>query len=61
MDLTEIITTYGPLAVAVFGVVAGAAWAVLKLVAPHTKTTADDEFIAEHGDEVEDILDKVNK
>lgn len=61
MDISTLLTEYGPLAIAVLGVVAGAGWALLKLVAPFTKTKADDKFIAEHGDEVQDVLDKLEK
>lgn len=56
MDLITLI----PIVLAVLGATATAAWAILKAVAPLTKTTTDDEFIAEHGDAVEDILDNLD-
>jgi hypothetical protein len=61
MDLVSLVSQYGPLALAAVGIVAAAAWSVFKLLAPITKTKADDEFIAEHGKQVEDVLDKVKK
>ena len=61
MDFTTFVSDYLPAIIGVVGIVAAAAWATLKAIAPLTKTTADDEFVAEHGDEVESILDKLEK
>jgi hypothetical protein len=60
MDVTSLLE-HAPAALAAVAALLGAAWAVLKLVAPLTKSTADDEFIAEHGDTVEDAIDAVEE
>ena len=55
MDIIELI----PVIIVALGAVASAAWVVFKVVAKFTKTTKDDEFIEEHGEAVEDALDKL--
>jgi len=59
MDVNAILE-HVPAALTALGALAAGAWAFFKFIAPFTKTTADDEFIAEHGDAVEDALDNLD-
>ena len=58
MDFTTI-TEHIPAALAALASLIGAAWVVLKFVAPLTKSTADDEFVAEHGETIEDLIENL--
>jgi len=59
MDVNAIIE-HIPAALAALAALLGGGWAFFKFVAPFTKSTKDDEFIADHGDAVEDALDKLD-
>lgn len=61
MDITTLIAEHGPALGAALVALAGAAWALLKFIAPLTKSTKDDAFIADHGEAVEDALDKAEE
>jgi len=58
MDINAVIE-HIPAALAALAALLGGGWAFFKFVAPFTKSTKDDEFIADHGDEVEDAIDKM--
>ena len=59
MDVNTVIE-YIPVALAAVAALLGGGWAFFKFIAPLTKSTADDEFIAKHGDDIEDALDKMD-
>jgi hypothetical protein len=59
MDV-QVIIDYIPVALAATAALLAGGWAFFKFVAKLTKTTADDEFIAEHGEKIEDALDKMD-
>jgi hypothetical protein len=58
MDINAVIE-HIPAALAALAALLAGGWTFFKFIAPLTKSTADDEFIAEHGDAVEDALDKM--
>lgn len=60
MDFS-LITEHGPAIGAALVMLLGAAWAAFKALAPLTKTTSDDEFIADHGNTVEDVLEQLEE
>lgn len=60
MDLNAI-TEHVPAALAALAALMGAAWALLKFVAPLTKTTKDDDIVREHGDTIEDVIDSLEE
>lgn len=60
MDINAIIE-HAPAALAAVAALLAGGWAFFKFLAPFTKTTKDDEFIAEHGDKVEDALEEAKK
>lgn len=59
MDISALIE-YLPAALAAIAALLGGGWTFFKFIAPLTKSTKDDEFIADHGDQVEDALDKLD-
>lgn len=59
MDINAVIEAM-PAALMAFAALLAGGWAVFKFVAKYTKTQADDAFIAEHGDNIEDALDKMD-
>lgn len=56
MDFISALTEYGPAVIALAATLAAAAWAALRIIAPLTKTDADDKFIEEHGDAIEKVI-----
>jgi len=60
MDVNAIIE-HIPAALAALAALLGGGWAFFKFVAPFTKTTADDEFIDEHGEVIEKTLDNMEE
>lgn len=60
MDINAIIEIL-PAALAAVAALFGGGWVFFKFVAKLTKTKADDAFIAEHGDAVEDALDALKE
>ena len=59
MDVNAIIELI-PAALAALAALLGGGWAFFKFIAPLTKSTKDDAFIAEHGEAVEDALDSLD-
>lgn len=60
MDLNAVLE-HVPAALGALAALLAAGFAVLKFVAPLTKSTKDDDFVAEHGDKVEEIVDRLEE
>lgn len=58
MDINAILE-HVPAALAALAALLAGGWTFFKFIAPLTKTEADDKFIEDHGDAVEDVLDKM--